>query len=474
MELSPRLTKDQRALWQRLAAWSPDRPQDALPFSAKLAQEQGWSRNEAARAIEEYRRFVFLCLISAEGASPSRKVDAVWHLHLSYTRDYWEEFCPGVLGRPLHHNPSRGGDEDARYSGLYRQTLTAYRDVFGQDAPVDLWPDPDYATVVRAMDRAGGAEVDPFGVARIAAGAGLVLTLLAAIGAGWNVFDYTGPRFLTFYVGLILAFLGGGHLLLSWALSKAPHGIAPDADLDPYQFAYLDGGPDRAFQVVVADLLQHRAITIDDKTGMVRAEPGVEVPRGLARGIFGAIRGDTRLADLRRGATMDLEAIRDQLADLGLLTIPDRPPHPGRWGWSALAVLLAVGAIKMAVGLSREAPVGFLFGLMCGAAVCGFVVISNATKAWTLTRLGREMLAKTTRRLRSKTSAAISQTGTVGPGLLWAVAASGAMALMATEWSGLQRVIDIRSANAGSSASCGSSGGDSGGGCGGCGGGGGD
>jgi len=30
-------------------------------------------------------------------------------MHLMYTQNYWEEFCPEILKRKLHHHPSKGG-----------------------------------------------------------------------------------------------------------------------------------------------------------------------------------------------------------------------------------------------------------------------------------------------------------------------------------------------------------------------------
>ncbi|MFN7741158.1 MAG: glycine-rich domain-containing protein [Cyanobacteriota bacterium] len=59
--------------------------------------------------LGEYRRFLFLAMQAGHPVSPSRPVDLAWHQHLLDTRSYWQEFCPRVLGRPLHHTPSRGG-----------------------------------------------------------------------------------------------------------------------------------------------------------------------------------------------------------------------------------------------------------------------------------------------------------------------------------------------------------------------------
>ena len=117
-------------------------PQDsALPFVARLARENGWSAAHAARVIDEYKRFCFLA-VSGEGeVTPSDAVDQAWHLHLTYSRDYWERFCPEILGRPLHHGPTAGGgDERHRYFEQYAETLKRYEQVFGEAAPADIWP----------------------------------------------------------------------------------------------------------------------------------------------------------------------------------------------------------------------------------------------------------------------------------------------------------------------------------------------
>lgn len=128
-------------IWVALSNYTIGLDTSALSFEARLARENGWTRDFAARVIGEYKRFVFLAVTAGHAVTPSDAVDQVWHLHLTYTRDYWERFCPKVLGQPLHHGPTAGGRaEEARYFAQYADTLASYAQVFGEDAPGDIWP----------------------------------------------------------------------------------------------------------------------------------------------------------------------------------------------------------------------------------------------------------------------------------------------------------------------------------------------
>lgn len=130
------------ALFDRLASFRIDPPGVALPFARRLAHENGWSPAFAERAVAEYRRFVWLAMRAGHPVTPSPAVDEVWHLHLCYTHSYWDELCGGVLGRPLHHGPTRGGAaEGAKFADWYARTLASYRQHFGEP-PADLWPAP--------------------------------------------------------------------------------------------------------------------------------------------------------------------------------------------------------------------------------------------------------------------------------------------------------------------------------------------
>ena len=99
-------------LWLSLSTYEVGPADAALSFTQRLARENGWSAAYAARVFEEYRRFLYLAVTAPHPVTPSDAVDQAWHLHLTYTRDYWDRLCHEVLRRPLHHGPTKGGREE--------------------------------------------------------------------------------------------------------------------------------------------------------------------------------------------------------------------------------------------------------------------------------------------------------------------------------------------------------------------------
>ncbi|WP_217604861.1 hypothetical protein [Chitinophaga sp. GbtcB8] len=136
------IRKEQDQLWQKIAAFPFDAPGAPFPFSRRLARENKWDYDFGQQAIEEYRKFIFLCCISPQGASPSKVIDEVWHLHLIYTQNYWEEFCSKTLNRNIHHYPSTGGSpEKEKHKNWRADTLALYRDTFHTAPPPAFWDD---------------------------------------------------------------------------------------------------------------------------------------------------------------------------------------------------------------------------------------------------------------------------------------------------------------------------------------------
>lgn len=141
--LPGRMNPHEDPLWARLSAFNFDNTGDALTFTQRLTRENGWSIGFARRVVGEYRRFLYLALRAGHSVTPSDEVDQAWHLHLVYSRSYWDELCAQVLQHRLHHGPTRGGQsEDDRFLEAYEATRDSYRRCFGSEPPADIWPEP--------------------------------------------------------------------------------------------------------------------------------------------------------------------------------------------------------------------------------------------------------------------------------------------------------------------------------------------
>jgi hypothetical protein len=135
----PVWTLARQELWQRIERhdFEPDTP---LNFTQRLARDHGWSLEDARAAVEAYRRFCFLAIVSPTPVTPSEIVDEVWHQHLIYSRDYWDIWCGETLRASLHHDPTPGGaDAQATYRRQYAETLALHERIFGPPSP-KLWP----------------------------------------------------------------------------------------------------------------------------------------------------------------------------------------------------------------------------------------------------------------------------------------------------------------------------------------------
>lgn len=129
-----------RDLWARLEAFRFDAETGDRPFSAKLAEAEGWPAPVTQRVIVEYRRFLYLTQVADGAVTPSEAVDRAWHMHLSFTRSYWDDLCGTVLRRPLHHDPCAATTDAPRYAAQYAATRALYAAEFGAPPPADLWP----------------------------------------------------------------------------------------------------------------------------------------------------------------------------------------------------------------------------------------------------------------------------------------------------------------------------------------------
>jgi hypothetical protein len=133
--------REQEILWEKIREFEIDDIESDFTFTDRLARENDWSTEYSVRAIHEYKRFVFMLSITKQPLTPSDEVDQVWHLHLLYTVSYWVEMCRGLIGKEIHHGPTKGGQsEKDKYKDFYQETKDFYKSLFNEDPPKDIWP----------------------------------------------------------------------------------------------------------------------------------------------------------------------------------------------------------------------------------------------------------------------------------------------------------------------------------------------
>ena len=147
-------------LWQSIDAFDFNDPDADSSFTARLAREIGWKPDYASRMVEEYKRFVYLGIRAGHEVTPSDAVDQAWHLHLTYSQNYWDKICKDVLEMPLQHGATKGGKPEAeKYWEQYHRTLDSYQELSGESPPVDIWPSPrDRFVDVSAICRVNAAQ----------------------------------------------------------------------------------------------------------------------------------------------------------------------------------------------------------------------------------------------------------------------------------------------------------------------------
>jgi len=194
--MTERKTTD-AALFSRILGFEIDPPGQPGAFQKRLEAETGWTAAEAKEAIAEYRRFLYLAAVSSDGATPSQRIDAVWHEHLLFTRNY-DRMCREAIGRPLHHDPGTSTSDEERYRQLYLDTLASYEREFGAPPPESCWPTPGKKYPRPAT--AGTQSKSLMGSASFWAGGTLAL-------AGISIADSYPGLYLSAVIGLAGSFL---------------------------------------------------------------------------------------------------------------------------------------------------------------------------------------------------------------------------------------------------------------------------
>lgn len=370
-------------LRSRIEAFEIDDPKSSLPFTDRLARENGWSKDYAARVLREYKRFAMMAVTGNGPVTPSDPVDQVWHLHLCYTRSYWEEFCGKVLQTPLHHEPTRGGrDEHLKHEDQYTKTLLLYHELFGEAPPPDIWPRvQDCFRSGARMVRANRDEVWLVPKPSFRRSTMLVLAVSLLL-LGCTPAVVGGPLFaadLWVPGPLYLAILGGLYVAI-WIVTIQLRRAALDPIEKPdlpsdfvsgedflYERAFLVGGAGRVVDTVLMKLIREQRISYDSTARTFAVLDSTRNQRGeFEEEALNLIERDPQLRNARAAIFAQAEAIyRNRIDRLGLLADPGRASRVRLTsGWMAFLLLLA-SAFQLNNGITNHRPVGYLgFGMV--------------------------------------------------------------------------------------------------------------
>jgi uncharacterized protein (TIGR04222 family) len=485
---------DHITLWQRICDFQIDGDGVTFTFAQRLARENGWSLTFAERVVDEYKRFIFMAMVAGHEVTPSDEVDEAWHLHLTYTRSYWDGLCRGVLGKPLHHIPTRGGpSERARHVAQYERTLATYEKYFRHGAPPDIWPLAEIrfakgSQQVRVNRNHVWIVPKPRWPRQLFGGRSLLVGAVVAplVFGVANPFNLEGPHFLAFYgivcvVALLAAYVMRQFLRDTWPLTEEPQ-------LSPYEVACLAGGVPGVLRASLATLVADNRLelTPDKKTAKFDAKSNSssddhDIDRIMLR--IASHENGARSVELLSGARNVARQIETSLQGRGLME-SQHSFAAARWApLTLLAIVFLVGFAKLLVGINRDKPVIFLIVILIAFGVVSLYFLQLPLR----TVRGEELLKRLRtkhERLRSVDVNVYHQSNNLQflpSDVMLAAGLFGLASLHHPDIAALDKslkpVSDTYSAGSscGASTGCGGGGGDGGGcgsGCGGCGGGG--
>ncbi len=348
-------------LWKKIECFQIDEPNAAFPFSKKLAKENNWTGVFTNNAIAEYKKFIYLCCISSTGASPSLIVDEVWHLHLTYTQNYWEDFCRKTLQKQIHHNPSKGGTiENHKHTDWYNETLLMYEKVFGQKPPTEIWQQPGnksidingYQALVqnkKSLLFAVGLLIIPF-----------ILCYLQF--EKWDPYKLKGPAFIQFFTYLSAAIIAGLLLILFEGKKKLLLFVEENypAKYSIYQAVYFLYGKHRALQTAIVDLLKKDILELsDDKTFINKSTLGNTsfYTNPLIDNLKQRAAGERLSYETIAGEILNESDFKHPAFDKFSLLNKQK----NIWLWLIFLLGFILAVFRILQGLANDKPVTFLF-----------------------------------------------------------------------------------------------------------------
>ncbi len=272
-------------------------------------------------------------------------------------------------------------------------------------------------------------------------------------------FDLPGPQFLTLYGILLVAAIAFGLIIPRLLRPAGKDGPVSDED----EIAYLAGGAIRLAEAVTATLLASGAIAMQGKRVAIM-NPSARTSRA-GQAVL-ALPTPANWNAIASAVKAEGRQLWHRLAARGLMITGPEASRLRKLQTLPYFLLLAFGAIKLAIGMVRDRPVGFLVALLVVTAVAAMLRYGNVDRRTQAGVNAVQSARQDADRLRRAPQG--DESG-------MAVALFGTAVLAGSAFAGLH---DMRTSSGGSSDSggcssdsSGCSGDSGGGGCGGCGGG---
>lgn len=127
-------------IWDEIAAKFGGENPFTKAFADKLSRKLKWEKSFAMKAIWEYKKFVYLGVVSDFSVTPSKIIDQVWHEHLLFSSGY-RKFCKEVIQYDFDHNPEliSVSSQTSAFQSQYFNTIELYKKEFGIDPPSEIW-----------------------------------------------------------------------------------------------------------------------------------------------------------------------------------------------------------------------------------------------------------------------------------------------------------------------------------------------
>jgi hypothetical protein len=133
------------SLWDNVVSKFGGANASAKAFAHKLAAKRGWKDSFALKAVSEYKKFIYLGVVSDFVVTPSEIIDKAWHQHILFSKAY-RNFCSDVIEYEFDHTPELIPllIQTGIYNAQYLDTLALYKKEFDMEPPADIWGTPKF------------------------------------------------------------------------------------------------------------------------------------------------------------------------------------------------------------------------------------------------------------------------------------------------------------------------------------------